>query len=137
MAGCQAVVPREQLARLRLDRLADFGEASRAAGGRFVQIDHQRPGAVARDRTIGRIVRALWVEIIGMGLELLAHIIALALDWFAIRRGDPREGIEARVDGGDERVAMIKVAGFTGAEIAIAIGVRDGRGAALGVDPFD
>ena len=72
-----------------------------------------------------------------MRLEFLADAVALALDRFAILGGDAGEAVEPGVDGGDERVAMVEVAGLAGAEIAIAIGVGDGRGATVRIDPRD
>ena len=72
-----------------------------------------------------------------MRLEFLPDIIALALDRFAIGGRDPGKGVEPGVDGRDERVAMVKVTCFAGAEIAVAIGVGDGGGATLGVDSLD
>ena len=57
-------------------------EARRAAGIGFVQIDHQRPAALARYRAIGFPIGAVRIEIIGVRLELLPFGIALALHGF-------------------------------------------------------
>src|SRR3546814_1326823 len=71
------------------------------------------------------------VEIIGVRLELLTHGVALPLDRFAIGGVDAQKMGQLAVDGHDEGVGVIQVAGVAGAEIAIAIGVRDGGGAAV------
>src|SRR3546814_6933219 len=64
-------------------------------------------------------------------LELLTHGVALPLDRFAIGGVDAQKMGQLAVDGHDEGVGVIQVAGVAGAEIAIAIGVRDGGGAAV------
>src|SRR3546814_10212463 len=73
------IVPREQLADLGLVHLAGGEEARRAARSRLVEIDHQRPAALARDRAIGFPVGAVRIEIVGVRLELLPAVIALPL----------------------------------------------------------
>ena len=50
---------------------------------------------------------------------------------------DAGKGVESRIDRGDEGIVMVEIAGFAGAEIAVAIVIGDGRGPALGVDPVD
>src|SRR3546814_7344640 len=64
-------------------------------------------------------------------LELLTHGVALPLDRFAIGGVDAQKMGQLAVDGHDEGVGVIQVAGVAGAEIDIAIGVRDGGGAAV------
>src|SRR3546814_2666226 len=70
-------------------------------------------------------------DVCSSDLELLTHGVALPLDRFAIGGVDAQKMGQLAVDGHDEGVGVIQVAGVAGAEIAIAIGVRDGGGAAV------
>src|SRR3546814_11465747 len=84
------------------------------------------------DLAIGGEVRSLRVEIIGVRLELLTHGVALPLDRFAIGGVDAEKLGQLAVDGHDEGVGWITVAGVAGAEIAIALGDCVGGGEAGG-----
>src|SRR3546814_6769027 len=108
------IVPGKQLAYLGLVHLAGREEARGAARPRLVEIDHQRPAALPRNRAIGFPIGAVWVEIIGMRLELLPDVIALALHRLAIFARDAGEVVEAIVDRDHDRVAVVEVAGRAG-----------------------
>src|SRR3546814_4264613 len=92
---------------------------------------------VAGNRAEAFEIDAPGFEIVGMRLEFLAERIALPLNGLAMGGVDADKGGELRVDPRDERVGSIQVACLAGAEISVAIRVRDGGGAAVGVDPFD
>src|SRR3569623_387958 len=138
--GCAvgaAVVPGEQLAGLGLDDLVDRLEARRAARLGFVEVEHHRPRALARDAAEALVIDAERLEIVGVLLELLPDGIALALHRFAKLRVEPGKGTDLRVQLGDQRVMAIEVAGLAGAIISVAVRIGDGRGAPRRVDLRD
>src|SRR5690606_12285221 len=92
------VVPAHELPDLGAEQLVDHLEARGAAGFDFVEVDHESPGALAGDRAVFREVLAARLEIIGVRLEFLPPVIALALDWLAVRGSDAVELEEALLE---------------------------------------
>src|SRR3546814_20634528 len=80
-------------------------------------------------RAIGVPIGAVRVEIVGLRLELLPDVIALALHRLAIFARDAGEVVEAIVDGDHDRVAVVEVAGRAGPKRLVAIRIGDRRGA--------
>lgn len=61
-----------------------------AACGKVVEIDHERPGALAGNRAVTREVTAGRFEIVGMGLELLPQVIpGMVNRWFTEDSPEP------------------------------------------------
>src|SRR3546814_2490406 len=74
---------------------------------------------------------------LGVRLELLPDVIALALHRLAIFARDAGEVVEAIVDGDHDRVAVVEVAGRAGPKRLVAIRIGDRRGAHVAVDLRD
>ena len=131
------VIPGEQLARLGLVQLAGRQKARRAARTGLVEVNHQRPAALPRNRAIGLPVGAVRVEIIGVRLELLPDVVALTLHRLAICERNAGEIVELVVDRDDQRIAVVEIAGGAGAEGLVTIGVGDRRWPHVAVDLCD
>ena len=112
-------------------RLVDSG------GQVIVQIDHERPGALPRDRTVFIPVRSAAIEIVAMRLEFLPDVVALALKRFAIRRIDAVERGEFVLERTHAGFAGVEVTGFAGPEIPVFAGIGERRGSAVLFDQAD
>src|SRR3990167_11406070 len=111
-----AVVPPDEHAPFWLEQLVDQLEARRPAGIDGVEIGHEGPGPLSGDGCKAVEVLAGRLEIVGVSLELLADLIALALNWLAMSRIDPGERKQPRLDVPHRGLVLFEVAGLARAE---------------------
>ena len=133
----QQIVPGEQLAGFRLDRLADGLEPRRAAVLRLVEIDHRRPGTLPNFGGVDVEIIATRLERVGVRFELLPRRITLPLQRLACGKGQPEQLGDLSINFADLRVAPVEVASLAGAEIGDSKVIGDLRRPPLRIDPFD
>src|SRR6185503_3333411 len=79
----QQVVPGDELARLRLDRLTNRLEPRGSAVLGLIEIDHRRPGPLPGVGSVKIKIVSARLERVGVRLELLPRRVALPLDRLA------------------------------------------------------
>ena len=72
-----------------------------------------------------------------MRLELLADLVALALQRFTVPAVKSGKIEDLRFEIGDDRIGRIEIARLAGAKGRVAVRIRDGRGTTLFLDPLD
>src|SRR5258708_25055925 len=104
------VVPQHRGAGLRRDRAADADARPLAARLDVVQVNHEGPGALA-ERGRGVALELVGLEIVGMRLELLRHLVILALARLGHPRIDAHPAADALVQRAHPRLAADDIAG--------------------------
>src|SRR5206468_9846009 len=108
------IVPDHDPPSCRSDRQIEEFEAGGAAPGRLIEVDHRRPGALAAVLLRLQPIRLVDVEEVGMVLELLPDMVALALERLPENRVQSEQRADPPIDLGDQRVERVEIAGVTG-----------------------
>ena len=99
-----------------------------AAVHAFVQIDHERPGAIAARTARRSGTRRAGGEVIRVRLELLAHLVALRLDALGVFRADAdRLAIFSSLLHRDRTPQLAQVGRLAGAKCLVVWSGKDQR----------
>src|SRR5690349_16308601 len=102
------VVPDQQPAELRRDGEVEKAKCSRSAPVGDIEVDHRSPGALAALLAVLLPIGLVDVEEVGVLLELLASLVALALKRLAVRTIDTEKVCDARFDFRNKRIVDVE-----------------------------
>src|SRR5262245_35605151 len=115
--------------------MVELDEAGGATFHAVVQIDHERPGAIASNAGDAVVLVRAGREVVMVTPELLAHIVALGRDAFGIRHADSQGLADLLVDRErGRRFQMAEFGGRAGSHGSVAIAIPELRGTQVMTD---